>query len=299
MAREPIKNKAAREIRRIKRQAGILLSHLRINYHKLLRRCPRQLRVLGGPLLGGLIGLIGGIPGFFIGLIMGYLVGKLLVQSFQNRRILDYFENPGLQDFYEGESGLAAWCALTILVASKSDIAHEKSMGQVILETSNIFKGPLADPFLIEHFVNLAWSNKDNLNPDLLAESLAARRASYGDLINLGRILYRFAAGEKARNLAREIRQILDPMWIPDQDGENDTEPGIYGTAIQKDPWKILGLEPGTPLKEIKTHYRRLAKQFHPDELEVLEEKQRETAARAFIAIKEAYKEVCKLKQYP
>jgi DnaJ like chaperone protein len=161
------------------------------------------------------------------------------------------------------------------------------------------FTGPLTDPFLIEHFSRLALSNRDRLNKDLLAESLMSRRAfspeakactgssgSRKDLGDLGRTLSRLATGEKARRLAREIRLVFDPVSQGEHPEDEQEIPG------KSDPWKILGLPPGTPLREVKALYRRLAKQFHPDELEVLDEQRRETAARAFIAIKEAYQEI-------
>jgi len=304
---------------KIKQAIKKINSRLRVKYRKLMRRCPRQLRGFGGPLLGGMIGLIGGIPGFIIGLLMGYLLSKLFVQSIQDWRILDYLENPGKQEFYEGESGLAAWCALNVLVASEnsvlssvnrirnpldkksgssiSDPLAEKMLRQVILETSHTFTGPLADPYLIEHFSQLAWSHKESLNPDLLAESLAARRSSQGDLVNLGRVLYNLAEGEEAKELAGQICRILDPEWDihphgPAGETSYGNANGNSGAGIQRDPWKILGLPQGTPNKEVKAHYRRLAKQFHPDELEVLDERHRQAATRAFIAIKEAYKEI-------
>jgi len=264
-----------------------IFSRFRIKYQKLIRRCPRQLRGLGGPLLGGIIGFIGGIPGVIIGLLMGYLLSKLFVQSIQNRRILDYLENPGKQEFYEGESGLASWCALSVLVvlkSSASELPEEKLIRKVVLETCYTFTSPLSDPLLIEHFSRLTMSNSKKCNPDLLAESLAARRSSQGDSKNLSRLLFGLADGEKAKEFAADICRILDPEW--DLHVQNTAEP------VQKDPWKILGLSPGTPYREVKAHYRRLAKQFHPDELEVLDEKHRQAAARAFIAIKEAYTEI-------
>jgi DnaJ-domain-containing protein 1 len=170
---------------------------------------------------------------------------------------------------------------------------------QVILEASCVFTGPLADPLLMEHFSSLALSIQDRLNQDLLAESLATRRASskanfmgakglQEDLRNLGRALSRLAAGEKAKRLAWEIRLVLDPASEEEQEQENSGQ-GIHGMI---DPWKILGLPPGTPIREVKILYRRLAKQFHPDELEVLDEQRRKTASLAFIAIKEAYQEI-------
>jgi len=278
-----------------------LLMRLKIATRKIINRCPPRLRPLGGPLLGGIIGLIGGLPGFFIGLLLGYLLRELFVQLFVNRRILDYFENPGLQQFYEAEPGLAAWCALAVIVSSADNRTPQAEAGrilkQVILEASCIFTSAAANPIQIEHFSRTALSIRDKLNKDLLAESFVSRRsafASSGDLQNSGRALYRLASGEKARHLARGICHVLAPSLDPFFEGED--EQGRHGggatDSAASDPWKILGLSPGATHREIKSHYRRLAKLFHPDELEVLDEQRRETAARAFISIKEAYQEV-------
>ena len=271
----------------------------RVIFRRLVSRCPRRLRVFAGPLLGGLIGLIGGIPGFFIGLLLGYFLRELFVQSFRDKRILEYYENPGYQHFYESESGLAAWCGLAVLVVSHSfdespsPLTVESMLKRVILEASCVFTGPLSEPFLIEHFSRLAWSRKDSLNSDLLAESLMARRApleAQAELGKLGRGLRELAGGEKSKTLAREILLILDPS-LADEKEPGMSEPGILGT-VPGDPWIILGLTPGTPLREVKAHYRRLAKQFHPDEFVSLDERHRESAARAFMTIQEAYKEI-------
>ena len=281
--------------------AGLFLSRTKIKFKRLLRRCPRPLRIMSGPFLGGVIGIIGGIPGFIIGFLLGYLLRKLYIQSVQDRRIIGYFENPGMQEFHEGESGIAAWCALGVIIAShnhreissygseKSQPAAqpalliEKMQRQVITGALLAFRSPAADPYLIEHFVRLAWKSKDSLNPDLLAESLAARRISKGDAGDTGLALCALAENEEALQLAKQIGIILDPSLFQKKD---------VPSHVKKDPWRILGLRKGAPLNEVKTHYRRLAKQFHPDKLEVLDEKHRETAAQAFIAIKEAYKEI-------
>ena len=286
-------------------------SRIRISAQRLIRRCPRRIRILSGPLLGGFIGLIGGIPGFFIGLLLGGLLGRLFVRSVEDRRILDYFESPGLQEFNEGENGMAAWCALAVLVCSKNyqepsankasggaDAfalpsqypVSEKIIRQVVLGSSRMFTGPLADPFLMEHFSRMALANINRLNSDLLAESLAARRIAKGDTGSLCRSLCSLAEKEKAHTLARQICITLDPSQA-DETTRNNKDTGI-AKEPPKDPWKVMGLPPGTPQKEVKTHFRRLAKQFHPDELEVLDKKQREAAAKAFIAIKEAYREI-------
>ena len=274
---------------------------LKVFFRKLINRCPRRLRILGGPLLGGLAGLLlGAIPGLLIGLLLGYLLKEILAQSGSEKKILDYLKNPGSQQFYEGVPGMAACCALAVLVISKEtgEFSRETSApptaegiaNKIILRSSFEFSGILNEPNLVEDFTRLAWSNRENLNSDLLAESLASRRAPFGDAGNLGRVLYELADSEKAKALAAEIRLILDPLW--DEAGQAANYNHGNNASMPKDPWKILGLPPGTPQREVKAHYRRLAKQFHPDELEVLDEKRRETAALAFVAIKEAYQEI-------
>ena len=274
---------------KIKFGFNIFLTRLRLSWRKLMNRCPRWLKVLAGPLLGGSIGITGGIPGVLIGLLLGYLLGELFVQSRRDKKILDYFENPGSQQIYEGEGGLAAWCALGVLVAddiSAAASSAEKIIKQVVLGACYVFTGVFADPSLMEHFSRLALSRRNSLNPDLLAESLAAR--SRLDKGNLARGLIILADGEKAKSLVRQICQILNP-GMDDYDPEHQQ---ARSSAIQKDPWKILGLPHGTPLNEVKFHYRRLAKQFHPDELQILDEKRQKAAAQAFITIKEAYEQI-------
>ena len=225
-------------------------------------------------------------------MLLGYLCRELFVQSVLDRRIVDYLENPGRREFFEGEPGAAAWCALAVLVASKSvpeesraGLTGERILKQVVMEASRIFTR--ADPALMEHFSRLALSRRESLNPDLLAESLAARRAasentaSAGNTANLCGALASLAEGESSRKLARDICRVLDPG--------SETAGAAPVDLRDIDPWQILGLSPLTPKKEIKAHYRRLAKLFHPDELAVLDDRRRETAARAFMAIREAY----------
>jgi hypothetical protein len=237
------------------------------------------------------MGLLGGIPGIIIGIILGYLVQELLGQFHSDREALNYFENPGRPGFYEGEPGLAAFCALGILIAAESPDSSpfpssgsgtggEAAAREVARKAAAFFPGNRADPSLVEHFCRLAWSRRYSLNPDLLTESLMARRGSAKDLPALGRGLHELASGEKALDLARSIRAMLDPGYNP------------LTAPPEKDPWKILGLPPGTPIKEVKSHFRRLAIQFHPDSLQELDEERRESAARAFIAIQEAYREI-------
>lgn len=243
---------------------------------------PRGTRLILGPLLGGSIGLIGGIAGLVIGIILGFLVQELFGQFRNDRDILAFFDNPGKSNFNEGEPGLAAFCGLGILIMVKSSELSHESEEAAVRETcrcaKTYFPRNTADPGMIEYFCRLAWSKKDSLNPDLLSENLASRRKSSGDPARLGEALYNLASSDKGREYASDIRVILDPQYRP--------------LPERKDPWRILGLSPGTPISELKSHFRKLASQFHPDGLQGLDDEHRETAARAFIAIQEAYREI-------
>jgi hypothetical protein len=78
-------------------------------------------------LAGGLAGFaIGRIPGTVIGIVLGYFLGGLWTQLLSDKAVLNYFENPGPRHFYEGEGGLAAFCALGMYILSK---AQPKALG--------------------------------------------------------------------------------------------------------------------------------------------------------------------------
>ena len=255
---------------------------------RLHSRLPRKLRVVIGVALGGLTGLIGGVAGLFIGLVLGYLIQELLGQFSNDREVFQYFDNPGVSRFYEGEPGLAAFCALGILINARSSpgqLGGEIAIDETCRKAKLCFPAAASDPAMIEQFCRLAWSQRKNLNSDLLAESLISRRMSVNaapdDLSHLGAVLYNLASVDKARVFAEEIWQKLDPRFKP--------------APRREDPWKILDISPQTPLSEIKAHYRMLAAQFHPDVLQALDEEHRDTAARAFIAIQKAYNEIINL----
>jgi DnaJ like chaperone protein len=241
-----------------------------------------------GPLAGGLIGLIGGLPGLIIGLVMGYLLQELAGQFRTDRAVLAYFENPGRSGFNEGEPGLAAFCALCILITG-----HEAKAGRCAAE---VFSGGKIPAALIESFCRLAGSRRRELNPDLLAESLASRRAALGDLPVLGKALHALASGGEELKTAAHIRGILDPGYRAFEKGVHAAAERLVDGQGQDSggPWRVLGLEPGASEEEVKSCFRKLAIRFHPDSLSAMDPARREEASRTFLKIKEAYQQIIK-----
>ncbi|MDR1902633.1 MAG: J domain-containing protein, partial [Treponema sp.] len=115
-------------------------------------------------------------------------------------------------------------------------------------------------------------------NPDLLVESLAARRPGGGDLALLGSELASMAMGREAQQEALYIRQFLDPNYQPPPENPED------------DPWTILKISRGASYDEVKSAFRKLALIFHPDNKTGLSEEEQEKLSESFIRIRDAYR---------
>jgi hypothetical protein len=250
-----------------------------------------------GPAAGAFAGCAAGAAGAAIGLLMGFLVQELVRQLLSERYIAAYLENPGRPAFAESDPGMAAYCALGVIILARSMARTGETFGwnaedaaviePILMSAAEAF--PLGRNHIpeLETYCRLAASRVSVLNEDLLVESLAARRASFKDLGRLGQGLERIGFGP-GRAEAGYIRSLLDPAYQGEAGRENKSNGEVRACGF--DPWKVLGLRPGSPMEEVKSTYRKLAVQFHPDALQILDEKRQAEAARAFMTIREAYR---------
>jgi hypothetical protein len=276
-----------------------------------------------GPLLGALVGAFAGVTGIFIGALLGCLLQQLFRQFRMDRKVMQYYEASGKIDFNEGVPGLAAYCALGTIIVSRSVkpaepglLFQKRSPGEkppvpkavpgknqtedliserVTQSALGIFPESSRALPLMETFCRIALSMTDRLNPDLLTESLIARRAGFGDLKRLGQELESLAQGERALKEAVFIRQALEPGYTPGEAGGRvDSRAGgnTAGEDSEGDPWVVMGLKPGASMEEIKSSFRKLAALYHPDVLQSLDEEHQQSATKAFILIKEAYRKL-------
>ncbi|MDR1211199.1 MAG: J domain-containing protein [Spirochaetaceae bacterium] len=247
-----------------------------------------------GPAAGAVAGYAAGAAGAVIGFFMGFLVQELVRQFRNEKSIAAYFENPGRPAFAEADPGMAAYCALGLIILARSMARSGGPFGwnaedaavtePVLMSAAAAFPRGRDHIPELETYCRLAASRVDTLNEDLLVESLAARRTPFKDLDRLGRSLERIGFGP-GRAEAEYIRSLLDPGY---RDAEEPRS--VKDRAGGFDPWKVLGLRPGSPMEEVKSTYRRLAVQFHPDALQILDRKRQAEAARAFMTIREAYR---------
>lgn len=77
--------------------------------------------------------------------------------------------------------------------------------------------------------------------------------------------------------------------WASNPEPDDPTHGG-HGTPL--DPYRVLGLQPGASLSEVVAAHRKLAKQFHPDQLHNIGEAERSAAAQRMSIINAAYQEL-------
>ena len=230
----------------------------------------------------GLGGFFLGIPEMFIGIILGYFVGCLCYQILYDRAICNYYKNPGPSLFFEGEPGLAAFCGLGIYILSKASpkmINDEAAAARVVGTALSVFPQSKNISSLAELFCRKAFEQLKVMNPDLLCESLFARRSDTKDHTLMGSELSSMALGREAEKEALYIRQFLDPNYQP-----------VLYENIDGDPWTTLGISYGASYNEVKSRFRKLALMYHPDNQAHLIEEERKEAGETFIKIRDAYR---------
>ena len=90
----------------------------------------------------------------------------------------------------------------------------------------------------------------------------------------------------------RKIYQARGGSWTHGQsqgrssDGRRQTRHADYEND---DPYKILGVKQGASREDIKSAYKKLAAQYHPDKVQHLGKEFQEMAHEKFVAIQKAY----------
>jgi hypothetical protein len=96
------------------------------------------------------------------------------------------------------------------------------------------------------------------------------------------------------RYLAR-LRRVASSGQPGDQYRESRSRPQNDGEATQpKTPYEILGVPPTASREEIRSAYRKLVNQYHPDKVTHLGQEFQELAERRFKEIQAAYQQLKK-----
>jgi hypothetical protein len=130
---------------------------------------------------------------------------------------------------------------------------------------------------------------------DLIPEFLVGPAGLMEDLLLIGALVWFLTtrrAGESPGDFYRRYRNYRRPS--PDQGDEENWGREAPSDDGVRDPFKILGVEPGASSDEIKAAYRRAVAKYHPDKVTHLGKEFQELAHRKLVAIQRAYETLVK-----
>jgi DnaJ like chaperone protein len=241
-----------------------------------------------GKIVGFAAGTLGGWFGAIIGLLLGTMFDAIAARLRTDKAVAAYLEQTGPAGFEERESGAAALAALVYLIIEADGtmkrreetvaVARAARIAESVLGTDSDYRPEL------ESFARAAAALGTAANPDLLAESLCARRRNAGDGDAIAARLAEISSGPRGDALVDRIASIIAP--------EFRRLPASGPAAGDEEAYRLLGLARGASIDEIKTSFRKLAVQFHPDGLARLGSEQEKKAAEAFIRIEAAYRRI-------
>ena len=228
-----------------------------------------------GKFWGGLLGLMFGGP---LGAIAGVYIGHQIDSSKPNRDALN-------------EKAVFQINLISILayVAKVDGNVDKREVDTIFAFFRQAGFGP-AQMQIIERTVNFALTQ----NIDLAATCRNFRKVSnYESSLMLLRVVYLVVMADQKvhKNEKTAIEQIAHYLGITDADMEM-----LRAEFLKTDDkyYKLLGLESGASIAEVKKAYRKLALQYHPDRVAHLGREYAEIAEEKFKKINEAYGEVSK-----
>ncbi|MBU0468294.1 MAG: TerB family tellurite resistance protein [Candidatus Omnitrophica bacterium] len=230
---------------------------------------------VSGKFWGGLLGMMFGGP---LGAIAGVYIGHQIDASKPNSGVLN-------------ERAVFQINLISILayVAKVDGNVDRREVDTIFAFFRQIGFGSLQMQ-AIERTLNFA------LTQDIHLESTCRnfRKASnYESCLMLLRVVYLVVMADQKvhKNEKIAIEQIANYLGISDYDFEM-----LRAEFLKSDDkyYKILGLEPGASIAEVKKAYRKLALQYHPDRVAHLGKEYSDVAEEKFKKINEAHEKVTK-----
>lgn len=241
-----------------------------------------------GRTLGVLVGLAAGIPGAIFGLLAGWLLDQVLAVRRTARRARAFFSDPDS----EKDPGRALMLGIA-------------GLGHALMSSDGPPKRSQVMKFLSESWPGVSSRNRNNRKKRTETYHLVMRE--------VGRVDHRLVSTSLVKHLDKEQRDSLvaflaivagsDGYGIVVSERRTLREIGIAlgvsphtlkeveQTVGDLDPSAclILGVTPSATIEEIRTSYRKLAAQLHPDTAQALEEHYRKQMTEAFHRVRTAY----------
>jgi DnaJ like chaperone protein len=251
-----------------------------------------------GKLLGALIGSIAG-P---VGTVIGGLIGHLFDRASADRQFIGTAEGARIAAGAAWQGGsdpvsqaqvnfLTCLIGLSLAVAGADGtvkVSHVETMKAFFRRN---FSFPTVDQELLQRIIDEMYRNRDRIDVQGLCAYYAALSTPEGRVLLL-RLLFQIA-GADARGVSRAeedlIRRIAASLGLGEQAFRQARAEVTQGAG---QAWEVLGLMPSAGIDEIKSAYRTLSLQNHPDKVANLGPEFTKVAEEKFKAIQEAYEEI-------
>jgi DnaJ like chaperone protein len=260
-----------------------------------------------GKLLGALIGSIAG-P---IGTVIGGFIGHLFDRASDEQRFLGAAEEARGAAGAAGPAGdsgtdpvsqaqvtfLTCLIGLSMAVAGADGtvrVAHVNAMKDFIRRT---FSFGSVDQDLLQGIIEEMYRNRERIDVQGLCAYYAALSTPQGRVLLL-RLLFQIAVSDQRGVSAAEeslIRTIAFSMGLDEQAFRQARAEVTRGAGHA---WEVLGVAPDASVEEIKSAYRTLTLQNHPDKVASLGPEFTRVAEQKFKDIQEAYEEIRRVRGF-
>ncbi len=242
-----------------------------------------------GKLIGALLGSIAG-P---MGTILGGVIGHLFDRATEERRATEGFRIPYQTDAVSAAqlNFLTALIGLSIAVANADRHVRTSQVRALRSFFRQNFPYSEADQRVIQRIIDETFRRRDQLDVPGLCGYYRATSTSAGRLLLL-RLLFKVADADGLGISAEEerlIRTIAERLGI-DAYGFRSIQAEFIHEESRA--YQILGLSPGASEGEVRSAYRKLAAQYHPDTVANLGEEFVKVAEEKFKLINQAYEDI-------
>jgi DnaJ like chaperone protein len=243
-----------------------------------------------GKLIGALLGSLAGPMGTILGGLVGHLYDRATEERGvgrieDRRRSLEDSISAAQLDF------LTSLIGLSVAVANADRHVRVSQINALKGFFRQNFPYSQDDHRVIKAVIDETFVNRDRLDVDALASYYRISSSPAGRLLLL-RLLFKIALADKRGVSEAEqqmIRRIAAALRI-----DAAAYRSIAAEFEQEDDraYGILGVSPESSNEQIRSAYRKLAAQYHPDKVANLGEEFTEVAEEKFKLINEAYEEI-------
>jgi DnaJ like chaperone protein len=244
-----------------------------------------------GKLIGALLGSLAGPMGTILGGLVGHLYDRATEERDATGRIGQ--RTRGADDSISAAQldFLTSLIGLSIAVANADRHVRASQIDALKAFFRHNFPYSQDDHRVIQAVIDETFLNRERLDVDALAGYYRISSSPAGRLLLL-RLLYKIAEADKRGVSQAEeqlIRRIAATLRI-----DAAAYQSVAAEFAQEDnrAYGILGVDPDASNDQIRSAYRRLAAQYHPDTVANLGEEFTKVAEEKFKLINKAYGEI-------